>query len=733
MSATFRESPYQGLMPFDVEDAPYFFGRDRDTRLISADLFAAPLTILYGASGVGKSSVLRAGVIPRLRQRSDVLPVLFNEWQSDPLGVLTSRIEKELRAVDAPVPQREPSFAKWLQACARESKRTLMLILDQFEEYSLYHPTDDAFAQQFPAAARLDDLSAGFIVSLREDAMSRLDRFEGRIPSLFRDLRRIDHLDRSAAREAIEKPLAKYNEQFGKNIAIEPALINAVIEDVQVGKQTSGTGGLAVSADEASRIETAVLQLVMSRIWKDEQRNRSDKLRLTTYQSVGANRIVQQHLEEVMSQLASTDLDIAATVFQRLVTRSGAKFAHTAVDLADEAGVDPLKMKTILDTLAGGRERILRLVAPLPDRPNEPRYEIFHDKLAQAILDWRTRHLEQTSVDAAAKAKIEQRESSVPISAPAPVKTRHGKIVGEPPDYAEIAGLVSRNKVLIVVGSGASASDRTIDEAWTPGSPAAPTGAELKRYLARDIDFPEDEIDATPFAALASYYASVTSRSVLNERLKKVLAPLKTPTLALRWIAEVAKTTPLTILTTTFDTLTETAFDLAHVQYDFAYNASDPATEGGVIWRVRPGEFATVSTVDLPSDESLPSIFKLFGSAEEGDLPASFIVTEEDDMRLFSRISQGNLPRRILKDIRSKHILFIGMGLGSWPQRLLVSKLREQSGLSRGTRRGSRGWSIASGVSPLDRMRWSAARVDVFDHDIDEFARAMISVMGLAL
>jgi hypothetical protein len=61
-----RRSPYQGLIPYEADDAPFFFGRERETRLITANLFAAPLTLLYGASGVGKSSVLRAGVINHL-------------------------------------------------------------------------------------------------------------------------------------------------------------------------------------------------------------------------------------------------------------------------------------------------------------------------------------------------------------------------------------------------------------------------------------------------------------------------------------------------------------------------------------------------------------------------------------------------------------------------------------------------------------------------------------------
>ncbi len=59
--------PYVGLQPYTDAERDYFFGRERDQRVISSNLYAASLTILYGESGVGKSSVLLAGVVPYLR------------------------------------------------------------------------------------------------------------------------------------------------------------------------------------------------------------------------------------------------------------------------------------------------------------------------------------------------------------------------------------------------------------------------------------------------------------------------------------------------------------------------------------------------------------------------------------------------------------------------------------------------------------------------------------------
>src|SRR5215211_3275603 len=87
-----RQSPYQGLIPYTERDSNYFFGREKETRLIVANLFASPLTLLYGPSGVGKSSILRAGVASELHRRPSLRLVLQSNWKSQPLARLKSRL-----------------------------------------------------------------------------------------------------------------------------------------------------------------------------------------------------------------------------------------------------------------------------------------------------------------------------------------------------------------------------------------------------------------------------------------------------------------------------------------------------------------------------------------------------------------------------------------------------------------------------------------------------------------
>lgn len=438
---TRHNSPYRGLEPFDEADAAFFFGRERETRLITASLFAAPLTLLYGDSGVGKSSVLRAGVLPRLRERNELLPIIFptladesqksssivlRGWQNDPLGGIKETVAVTLYAAAQNSSDREKfqdvmrksqkgSLRDFLIACHQVSGRRLMIILDQFEEYSLYHPEDDAFAEQFPGAITTGSLAVSFLLSLREDSLARLDRFKGRVPVLWDSYRRIDHLEPAAAEDAIRLPLREYNRLYFKRgkITIEDQLVKTVLHDVQTESfqfEATGSGTLPLESEKEGRIETPYLQLVMTRLWEREHEEGSTTLRLTTLEMEGgAAAIVRTHLDRVMSQFNAEEKDIAASVFHILVTPSGSKIAHSVSDLADYAKIEPSRLAPILHSLEQGDRRILRRVAARSGAADEPRYEIFHDRLGKAILAWRAKRLQEQEAERTQREEAEQR------------------------------------------------------------------------------------------------------------------------------------------------------------------------------------------------------------------------------------------------------------------------------------------------------------------------------------
>ena len=415
---TRASGPYQGLTHFTEADAAFFFGRESERDLIVASLKAARLTLVYGQSGAGKSSLLRAGVAASLREaaRRDVhrfgtaefVPVVFSSWRDDPIAGIAAAIDASVQEFATPdggtAPAGGPAtppgnLAQLIETAASRAQASLLLIFDQFEEYFLYHGSEQgpaSFFEQFSQAVGREGLPAGFLVAIREDALAQLDRFRGRIPNLFGSYRRISPLNKQAARQAIRRPIEEYNRQLPpeEQVTVEAELVAAVVEQVSTGKvrlETVGAGTLDGRAADA--VEAPYLQLVMTRIWQEEVASGSHQLRLSTLEELGgAQKIVRSHLDATLGALSAEDQDIAADVFHHLVTPSGTKIAHAVADLVDYTNHAEDRVTGVLDRLGEGDTRIVRFVEPPMGAQGPPRYEVFHDVLAPAVLDWRGRH-----------------------------------------------------------------------------------------------------------------------------------------------------------------------------------------------------------------------------------------------------------------------------------------------------------------------------------------------------
>lgn len=391
--------PYKGLAPFtdtDV-DALLFFGRERERDVIVANIVASRLTILYGPSGVGKSSLLHAGVVYRLRELAEVNELrrgsaehavcVVEGWTADPIQAVAD-------AVVAAVPnvERTDRLPSLLDAAARAAGGHLYLVLDQFEEYLLYHGGVEGGPLGETLAELLADRRSGVnvLISLREDSLAQLDVFKRRIPNVFANSLRLDRLDRRSGHEAIVGPLDRYAAltKSDAQFAVEPELVEAVLDEVEVGKVDLGTGGSG-EVPQATRpgIEAPFLQLVMDRVWVAERASDSAVLRKETLERLGgAEKIVRAHVEDALAELSSAQKAIASAVFRQLVTPSGAKIAHSSSDLANYAESTEAELAPVLARL--DRDRILRAI----ESPgSNTRFEIFHDVLASAVLDWRAR------------------------------------------------------------------------------------------------------------------------------------------------------------------------------------------------------------------------------------------------------------------------------------------------------------------------------------------------------
>ncbi len=418
--------PYKGLEPYSEseKDAVSFFGRETQQETIKKNLKNSPLTLLFGESGVGKSSVLRAGVVHSLREEMKrnlaeygtprfavaIFPPLEGDltWEKDPLTGILKQVEEDIHnsGFDVQTPAPGLSFAETLVVWTRriggkDRVGELFIILDQFEEYFLYHPEEDGestFAVEFPRAVNRPNLRVNFLISIRSDSLAQLDRFKGRIPVLFDNLLRLKHLDAKSAYKAIVKPIEKYNELVlsEQPISIETDLAKVVIDQVgQVVREGKGLGGLEKLRPQLDKqIETPYLQLVMARLWEEEMNVGSRCLQLKTFLDLGgAKQIVTDHLNEKMESLSEEEKKAAAKVFQYLVTPSGNKIAYPVLDLVELTGLSEKKLNNLLQKLSSGRQRILRPVGASPSQQDIERYEIFHDILAQPILDWRKQYL----------------------------------------------------------------------------------------------------------------------------------------------------------------------------------------------------------------------------------------------------------------------------------------------------------------------------------------------------
>jgi len=404
--------PHKGLAAFGEEDAEVFFGRERETRIVTSNVRTARLTVLFAASGVGKSSLVRAGVAHQLHLSPGQAVIVADTWTGDPAAALKASAADELRRLGLAVPPTLMSLSMdefFIAAAALDAdggallRSPMVVILDQFEHYLFYGPSGDparVFDEQLARTVNRTNCPVHLLLVIRDDALARLDRFSGRIPTLLNNYLRIDLLDRPAAVDAIRKPLEVYNRQHPElgPVTAEHDLVDRLIMDVRPGQQLAvqtGREGETQPAGEADhvQVEAAYLQLVLTTLWNADIRPTQRTLRAATLTSLGgAQRILKSHLDAQMRKLDRDQREVAARVFRFLVTPSGTTTALTAPDLADYGEVPLGEVEPLLERLASGDVRILRPMGA-GSADSARRYEVSFDVLAAAALSWRSRYI----------------------------------------------------------------------------------------------------------------------------------------------------------------------------------------------------------------------------------------------------------------------------------------------------------------------------------------------------
>jgi hypothetical protein len=215
-----EERPRLGLRSFTEDVSQYFFGRDREIPELADRIRQRPLTILYGQSGLGKTSLLNAGVLPRLRQQgyAPVLVRVIYDPQLQPLSPEEQVLrEFAIRFPEAPQPAtaapslwdlfHDPQFGF---AGTDASLPRPVLVFDQFEEiFTLGLTLRESQTRVFidalscvvenrpgeSARARLEDddyadrvlqhvRPCRVVFAMRDDYLHQLERWRRKIPSM---------------------------------------------------------------------------------------------------------------------------------------------------------------------------------------------------------------------------------------------------------------------------------------------------------------------------------------------------------------------------------------------------------------------------------------------------------------------------------------------------------------------------------------------------------------------
>ena len=386
-----EQNPYPGLRPYEENEQDQFFGRDADTQILLDKILTHRLTLLFAATGVGKSSLLKAAVIPRLKSASgkhlDV--VYYNDWLTAPLAGLKSEIVNTVQQ-SANWPKgtqidETQSLTEFVQFCTLFVRSPLVIVLDQFEElfryrYKYHTDTFDPFINGLTELITATRIPVSVVFSMREDYAMELNAFKSSLPTLlFENYYRLERLSLRSAKEAIVAPLKSTGFQY------ELKLLSELLEDLSIRERE---GAEAFSLEEIAyqeTIEPSYLQIICARLWELNKGNKNNKITLLSYIKAGRdNGILSHFLSLLLSKFSFLEKKIASRSFDFLASHRGVKVAYPLAVLANITGVKKKLLQPVLEKLARADVRILRT----QERAGVTWYELYHDMFSISVEYW---------------------------------------------------------------------------------------------------------------------------------------------------------------------------------------------------------------------------------------------------------------------------------------------------------------------------------------------------------
>jgi len=374
---------YPGIRPFTTEDQHLFKGREKESRELFQLVVLNDIVILFGKSGIGKTSLLQAGVCPELEDRS-LHPVFIrlNQTHLKP----EEQVFQQLKDGNY-LPKETPADLSlweyfklfWYVDLGEVFKP--VIIFDQFEElFTLYHPEEridfirqlaDVVNGRFPDSLKGKIIEEGmetapevkFIIGIRSDYLYLLDELSS---------------DRENATEAITLPASEKGQFNSSPFSFSKTAIDNIIDTL--GKEESDQLRTERKSSEPE-IEAFQLQLFCGYIEdKIIQEKRAENFQVTPDYyggDEGIQEIIGQFYANVLRKVREEEQDTVEKILAKGLIRNGRRIIMEETVIIEEYKIT----KELLDLLH--QERLLNKEA----RKGNFYYEISHDTLVEPILD----------------------------------------------------------------------------------------------------------------------------------------------------------------------------------------------------------------------------------------------------------------------------------------------------------------------------------------------------------
>ncbi|WP_437834238.1 nSTAND1 domain-containing NTPase [Sorangium sp. So ce1153] len=387
-------SPFAGLSSFQEADADRFFGRAQELAGVVARLRNQPLLAVAGASGVGKSSLVRAGVIPALKRSGEGWEALIVRPGREPMAALAELftspavpLSPDMRplAPDGGAGARsglverlraEPGLlGVALRGWAVRAQKRLLLFVDQFEElFTLGAPAGERAEFLACLEGIADDASSPLrvVVSVRSDFLERTAGHERFMAAMLRGLVFLLPMGREGLREALVRPI-----EAARHEIEDPAMVEGMLD-----------------ALESTHGALPLLQFTAARLWEMRDRKRRLLTRASYEALGGVAGALASHADTLLAGMSERQAKLARAVLVRLVTPERTCAVASLGELC-ELPEDPGAIERVVGLLADGR---LLEIETGSDRAGST-VEIVHESL---IERWPTlkRWLDESQEDA---------------------------------------------------------------------------------------------------------------------------------------------------------------------------------------------------------------------------------------------------------------------------------------------------------------------------------------------